>query len=164
MCAALPGCVDKPKGTKGKRTDFTLKDTHGNDITLSDFKGKVVMLEFWSTTCPPCVKAIPEYSELYRKLKDKGFEIIGVSLDQSVSNVQAFIKEHDVPFTIVMATDRVEKQYGIVSIPTTFLLDKKGVVIKRHMGYAPGITEDMEKDIRLLLEDMPVKNNRKVKR
>jgi peroxiredoxin len=157
LALSLASCDTKPgTGVKGKATDFSLKDLNGNDVRLSDFRGKVVMLDFWATWCPPCVNAIPELAALHEKYNAKGFEIIGASMDHSVRDTKEFVSEHHVPYTIVMSTDKVEKQYGVTTIPVTFLIDKTGKVVKKHLGFAPGIGEQIEKEIRLLIEDMPL--------
>jgi len=154
---SLAACDTKPrKGIKGKATEFTLRDLDGNDVRLSDFQGKVVMLDFWATWCPPCVTAIPELVALHEKYNAKGFEVIGISMDHSVSDTKEFVSEHHVPYTILMSSDEVEKQYGVTTIPVTFLIDKTGKVVKKHLGFAPGVGEQIEEEIRLLIEDMPL--------
>lgn len=144
------------EGIKGKATNFTLKDINGNDVSLSDFRGSVVLLDFWATWCPPCVTAIPELAELHNKYKEKGFEVIGISMDHSVGDTKSFVSEEKVPYTILMSSDKVEKQYGVTTIPVTFLIDKSGKVVKKHLGFAPGVGKQIEKEVRLLLEDMPI--------
>jgi len=154
---AIAACDSKPReAIKGKATDFTLKDLNGNDVSLSDFRGKVVMLDFWATWCPPCVKAIPELIALHEKYKARGFEVIGISMDQSVADVKYFVNDRNITYTILMSDDKVEKQYGVITIPVTFMIDRSGKVVKKHLGFASGVGEQMEKDIRLLLEDMPL--------
>lgn len=154
---AIAACDSKPRDTiKGKATDFTLKDLSGKEVSLSDFRGKVVMLDFWATWCPPCVKAIPELMALHEKFKAQGFEVIGISMDHSISDVRNFVRDKNVTYTILMSDDKVEKQYGVITIPVTFMVDRSGKVAKKHLGFAPGVGEKMEKEIRLLLEDMPL--------
>ena len=97
---------------------------------------------------------------LHEKYKDKGFEVIGVSMDYSVSDVKTFASKNHVPYTLLMSDEKVEKQFGVITIPVSFLIDKSGIIAKKHLGFAPGISDDMEKEIRLLLEDMPLKRNK----
>jgi len=154
---AVSACQDKGReGVKGKATDFSLKNLDGKDIRLSDFKGKVVLLDFWATWCPPCVSAVPQLASLHERYKEKGFEIIGISMDHSVGDAKSFVSEHNVPYTVLMSNDKVEKQYGVTTIPVTFLIDKSGVVVKKHLGFAPAIAEEVENEIRLLIEDIPL--------
>lgn len=153
----LSGCDSRqPRSIRGKATDFTLRSIDGKDVRLSDFRGKAVMLEFWATWCTTCKKAVPYLVALNDKYKDDDFELIAISLDQSVGDVKKFIRDNNISYTVLMSDRKVEKQYGIVNLPVTFLLDKSGVVVKKHLGIVPEIMEDMEKDLRLLMEGMPL--------
>jgi len=156
MSLAITACDTEPKKIKGMAADFTLKDLNGKDVSLSDFKGKVVMLDFWATWCPPCVKAVPELIALHEKYKADGFEVIGISMDHSVGDAKNFVKDKSIPYTVLMTSSRVEKQFGVVNIPVTFLIDRSGKVVKKHLGFAPGVGKQIEKEIRLLIENMPL--------
>jgi len=156
MSVAIIACDTKPRKIKGMATDFTLKNLDGKEISLSDFKGKVIMLDFWATWCPPCVKAVPELITLHEKYKAEGFEVIGISMDHSVGDARSFVKDKNVPYTVLMSSSKVEKQYGVINIPVTFLIDRSGKVVKKHLGFAPGVGEQIEKEIRLLIENMPL--------
>lgn len=140
----------------GKATDFTLRTIDGKDVRLSDYRGKAVMIEFWATWCTTCKKAIPYLVALDGKYKGDDFELIAISLDQSVGDVKKFVREHNINYTVLMSNSKVEKQFGIVNLPVTFLLDKSGVIVKKHLGLVPEIIEDIEKDLRLLIEGMPL--------
>jgi peroxiredoxin len=161
LALALTACDSKPRESiKGKATDFSLKDINGKDVRLSDFRGKVVMLDFWATWCPPCVNAVPELAALHTKYNSKGFEVIGISMDHSVGDTKRFVAGKNVPYTMLMSSDKVEKQYGVTTIPVSFLIDKSGKVVRKHLGFAPGVSEEIEKEIRLLIEDIPLKKGR----
>lgn len=131
--------IIKPKTLKERQVapDFQLKDLNGQPLSLSDSKGKVVLLDFWATWCPPCVAEIPHFKELYAQYKDKGFEIIGVSLDQEgVKVVGPFAKKNAIQYPIVIGNDQVTRSYGgIRGIPTTFLIDRKGKIAQKYVGY-----------------------------
>jgi len=116
--------------------DFTLQDINGNEVTLSDFKGKVVVLNFWATWCPPCRKEIPVFIELYKKYKDEGLVIIGISLDREGKRVLIpFVKKFGINYPVLIGTKKVVDAYGgIRGIPTTFIIDKKGKIRKKHIG------------------------------
>ncbi|MBN1806555.1 MAG: TlpA family protein disulfide reductase [Sedimentisphaerales bacterium] len=134
--------------------NFTLKDINGNNISLADYRGKVVILDFWATWCPPCIKEIPDFVELYEQYKDKGFAMIGISLDQAgVDVVKEFAQRFKINYPIVMNDGRVNETYGgITSIPTTFVIDSMGNIRKRYVGYIQKAV--FEADIKTLLAEI----------
>ncbi len=131
--------------------DFTLTSVEGKDVSLSDYRGKVIILDFWATWCPPCKAEIPGFVELYSQYNDQGLEIIGISLDQGdLSVVPAFVKSYNVNYPILYYKDEVISNYGgIRSIPTTFIIDKEGNIVQRLVGYKP--KEFFEELIKTLL-------------
>ena len=136
----------------GDAPDFTLPDLEGNSLTLSDFKGRVIILNFWATWCPPCRREIPDFVELYEKYKDEGLVIIGVSLDRGDSrSVKQFSKNYKINYPIVLGNVTVTQDYGGVrAIPTTFIIDRKGNVKEKYVGYQPRAT--FENAVKKLLE------------
>ena len=131
--------------------EFSLLDLNGNKVSLSDFKGKVVILDFWATWCPPCVKEIPHFIELYNEYKDQGLAIIGISVDhQGVGIVKAFNQKFKVNYPIVMMDSKVVRAYGnITGIPTTFVIDQTGKIRRMYVGYRDKTV--FEADIKELL-------------
>ncbi|MBC8468649.1 MAG: TlpA family protein disulfide reductase [Planctomycetes bacterium] len=140
---------------------FTLLDLNGNKVSLSDFKGKVVILDFWATWCPPCVKEIPHFIELYDKYKDQGLAIIGISVDQQgISIVKAFKEKFNINYPILMAERQVVIAYGnIRSIPTAFVIDKSGNIQRVYVGYRDKAV--FEADIKELLQSVNTGQNLK---
>jgi len=136
----------------GDAPDFTLPDLEGNSLTLSDFRGKVIILNFWATWCPPCRKEIPDFVELYEKYKDEGLLIIGVNLDKGDSRaVKQFSKNYKINYPIVLGNVNVTQDYGgIRGIPTTFVIDRKGDIKEKYVGYRPRAT--FENAVKKLLE------------
>jgi len=131
--------------------DFSIKDITGKTITLSDYRGKVVILDFWDTWCPPCRRGIPDFIDLYNEYKDSGFVIIGLAFGrEGEQKVKDFVKEYGMNYPVVVATQEVGEAYGpIRSIPTAFIISKKGEVMKRYVGLRP--KSEFEHDIQYLL-------------
>jgi|Deesub1362B_J571_1020462.scaffolds.fasta_scaffold01781_7 peroxiredoxin len=116
--------------------DFELKDLEGKTVRLSDYRGKMVILNFWATWCPPCRMEIPSFIRLYDEFKDKGLVIIGVSLDREGKEVvQKFAANYKINYPVVMGDMNVVAAYGGISaIPTTFIINKNGRVVNRFVG------------------------------
>jgi peroxiredoxin len=142
----LAGCstersAHKPMRDEGKRAsapDFSLKDVNGKTVRLSDFKGKVVLLDFWATWCGPCKIEIPWFMEFERKYKDRGFAVIGVSMDDDGwQAVKPFIQDIGMNYRVVVGDDRTGDLFGgIDALPKTFLIDREGRVAATHTGVA----------------------------
>lgn len=133
-----------------KSPDFSLKDVTGNSFALSDYTGKVKIINFWATWCPPCRMEIPDFQSLYEKYSGGDFVMIGISLDDNSEIVKKFIDQYKVTYPIVMGNEEVANSYGgIRGIPTTFVVDKEGKVYKKYIGYTEGRV--FEQDIAALL-------------
>lgn len=134
--------------------DFTLKDINGKDISLSSFKGKVVLINFWGTFCIPCRKEMPSIETLYNTYKDKGFLVIAVSEDKDLKDVKDFVTKYGLTFTIVMDQDKkVAKQYKIFAMPTSFLIDKRGMISKKFFGDKDWADKESKKMVEKLLSE-----------
>jgi peroxiredoxin len=122
--------------------DFALKSTDGKTIKLSDYRGKVVVLDFWATWCPPCKAEIPDFIRLYSQYQKDGFQMLGISLDQGgLGDVVPFMKNYGINYPIMLGDNQVVSEYGgIRGIPTTFVIDKKGYVRAAFEGYRPAST------------------------
>jgi thiol-disulfide isomerase/thioredoxin len=118
--------------------DFTLKDVEGNPVSLSDYKGKVVFVNFWATWCPPCRAEIPHFIELVDKYPDD-FIVLGVDLDpRDFSKVPAFVEQQGMNYPVLYDTEGVSNIYGgISSIPTTFVVNRNGKKVDTIVGSRP---------------------------
>lgn len=128
--------------------EFSLKDLNGRNVRLSDYKGKVVLVNFWASWCPPCKMEIPGFQRVYAANKDRGFVIIGIATDD-VSPL--FIKDMGMTYPVVMADDKVIRDYGNISgIPTSFLVGRDGRIIKKVMGiyFESSLKSDLEKALK----------------
>lgn len=132
--------MDKQEAVKKvKAPNFALISTAGKTVKLSDYKGKIVIVDFWATWCPPCRKGVPDLIDLQNKYKDK-LVIIGISLDygKTKDDVKPFMKNYGINYPVVYYDEKVLNDYGgIESIPTSFIIDKDGNVVNKHVGLYP---------------------------
>ncbi len=130
---------------------FELVTLDGKKITLDDFKGKVLLLDFWDTWCPPCKAEIPHFVDLYSTYNEKGLEILGVAFGREGKKVvDNFVRDYNINYTNALANQNIVYGYGgINSIPTTFLIDKEGKIYKKYIGYNDKSV--FENDIKALL-------------
>ena len=141
-CSRAPTTVKaasvKPDSQRRDAPDFTLKDADGKTVHLSQYRGKVVLLDFWATWCDPCRLEIPWFIDLQRKNKDRGFEVLGVSMDdEGWEVVKPFMKSVGMNYRVVIGNDETTQMYGGVdSLPSTFLIDRQGKIAAIHIGLA----------------------------
>ena len=127
------------KSDEKKAPEFSLKSTDGKMVKLSDYKNKIVIIDFWATWCPPCRRGIPDLVSIQKEFK-KEVVIIGVSLDdeRSIKDIPGFMKEYGINYPVVYGDEKVVRDYGnIRSIPTAFVIDKKGNLVDSHVGLVP---------------------------
>jgi peroxiredoxin len=145
----LTGCGSEPRSVKAATSvkpdkerhpapEFALKDADGKTVHLEDYKGKVVLLDFFATWCGPCKIEIPWFMEWERKHKDKGFSVLGVSMDdEGWEVVKPFLADLKVNYRVVIGNDSTAQLYGGVdALPTTFLIDRNGKIAAVHIGLA----------------------------
>jgi cytochrome c biogenesis protein CcmG/thiol:disulfide interchange protein DsbE len=128
------GCTPK---TVPARLNYTLKDQDGRKIKLSDFKGKVIVLNFWATWCGPCKVEIPAFVELQKEYEPQGVQFVGVSVDDTAAKLKPYIAEHAMNYPVLQgkSNEGLLDAYGpLAAVPTTYLIKRDGNVCKRHAG------------------------------
>lgn len=118
--------------------DFQLQNLDGQPISLSDFKGKPVLINFWATWCGPCVSEMPYIQEIHEEWPDKGLVVLAINIGDSSSEVEQFLQNHNLSLPVLLDTKKVVAQrYSIRAIPTTFFLDKDGMIQVKVIGAFP---------------------------
>jgi cytochrome c biogenesis protein CcmG/thiol:disulfide interchange protein DsbE len=132
-----------------KAPEFSLPDIEGKTVSLSDFSGKVVILDFFAVWCPPCKQEVPDFIELEKAYGGKGFAMIGAALAK-LPDAGKFVREFGINYPVLIDDGKVSALYGpIRSIPTTFIIDRDGNIAKMYIGFRP--KEVFENDIKELL-------------
>jgi peroxiredoxin len=154
MLAAIAlGCADQsPRAISGSpkvAPDFSLIDSKGATLKLSDYRGKVVLLDFWATWCHGCRTEIPWYMEFENKYKDKGLAVIGVSMDTDWNTVKPFMAKEEMNYPVVIGNDGLLERYGSHSMPATYLIDRDGRIADYHIGVVN--KDQFESEIKKLL-------------
>lgn len=131
--------------------DFVLKDVTGRDVHLSDFRGQVVVLNFWATWCQPCRIEIPWFNDIHDRYHDKGVVMLGISMDEGgVKDVELFLKETSIHYPVLLGTEEVAEKYGgIFGIPTTIIIGRDGHIAVKHLGLTD--KDEIENGIKRLL-------------
>jgi len=132
--------------------EFVLPDLDGNDVSLADYKGKVVVLDLWATWCPPCRQEIPFLVSLYEEYKDQGLVVVCVGLDQGGASVIApFVEQNEVTYPILVGDQSISQSYNVSGIPMTLMIDRDGRVASKDVGFAPTMEGQMRARVEELL-------------
>jgi thiol-disulfide isomerase/thioredoxin len=153
----LPHCAKEEKiPTFPSAPDFTLKTLDNYEITLSKLRGRVVLLDFWATWCGPCRESIPHLVQLQKSYQQSGLEVVGMNVDKGdVDAVRRFVKSLDIPYPIVIASDELQRHYGITGLPTTILIDKDGKIRQKFLGFTSEISKQMTATVNDLTSEKP---------
>jgi peroxiredoxin len=131
--------------------DFTLRDAKGQPLTLSAYRGKVVLLDFWATWCGGCKVEIPWYVEFDKKYRDQGLAVIGVSMDkEGMKVVKPFLAQKNMEYPVVIGNDALAKKYNLTAMPLTLLIDREGRIAVSHAGIVD--KDNFESNIKELLK------------
>lgn len=158
VLTACLSCSKNEKGVAGSGTDaapaFVLSTTDGAKVSLDAYRGKVVMIEFFASWCPPCQMVTPEIKSAYEKYKDKGFTVLAISIDDgpnAAAAVNNFIKTFGITYPVMLDDGVTSRKYQVISIPTSFIVDKNGKLISKHIGLIPNYTATLSREIETLL-------------
>jgi len=140
--------------TEGSASNFTLKSTSGENIRLSEYRGQVVLINFWASWCGPCRQEMPELDALHKKYQDLGFTVFGVNVEQNKQQVERVLREIPVSFPILFDQENeVSELYDVDAMPVTVLVDRNGDIRFGHRGYKPGYEKVYEQQIRSLVRE-----------
>jgi thiol-disulfide isomerase/thioredoxin len=157
----LAGCINTSKSNVARKPltvlqdapEFTIKNIQGGEpLDSKDFKGKVLVVDFWATWCVPCKVEIPEFNRIRAKYKEQGVEFLGVTFESSLDDTLDFVKEYQMQYPVGVATDAIDVALGgHQGLPTTFLVSRDWKVYRKILGSPPGKIPNLEKDIEELL-------------
>ena len=137
---------------KPSNLNFTLKDLQGRDVTLSAYKGKVILLDFWATWCGPCKFEIPGFIELFTKYRSQGLQVLGFAVDDPVPALKSYVQQMKMNYPVLVGQGRedVLEAFGpMPGLPTTFIIDRSGAICASHTGFTE--KEKFEETIKALL-------------
>jgi cytochrome c biogenesis protein CcmG/thiol:disulfide interchange protein DsbE len=146
------GCSKQTVKNRKAAPEFSLKDANGKTVHLSDYRGKVVLLDFWATWCGPCKVEIPWFMEFENEFKNQGFAVLGVSMDEDGwAAINPYVRDRKMNYRVLLGDDKVSTSYGgLDALPTTLLIDREGNIASIHEGVSMGKEEFKNAIVQLL--------------
>ncbi|ABC29389.1 Thiol-disulfide isomerase and thioredoxins [Hahella chejuensis KCTC 2396] len=139
---------------KGPAADFTLKSSLGKNLRLQEYRGQVVLINFWASWCGPCRQEMPILEDIYKKYEKFGFTIFAVNVDEDSSLANEFLKDTKVTFPILYDNqNKVSRLYDVKAMPTTVIVDRNGNMRYLHKGYQPGTEDHYVKEVKALIRE-----------
>ncbi|OOZ39548.1 redoxin [Solemya pervernicosa gill symbiont] len=134
--------------------DFTLKSSSGENLKLSEYRGNVVMINFWASWCAPCRQEMPLIDALHQRYEKLGFTVLGINVDSDSSAAIKWLKEQPVSFPILFDSENsVSQGYQVAAMPSTVMVDRDGKIRFTHLGYQPGLEAEYQQQIRTLVAE-----------
>ncbi len=138
----------------GPAPNFSLPSRSGEQVSLEDLKGQVVMINFWATWCAPCRQEMPHLEALHQRYSNLGFTLLGVNVDKDTSGVEKFLAQTPVSFKVLFdSANEVSELYDVIAMPSTVMVDREGNLRYMHHGYQPGYEHEYQAQIRALLRE-----------
>lgn len=152
IIVSLLSCSNQP--TAIKAPDFVVQTLDGENYDSEELKGQITVVDFWATWCAPCIKEMPDYNALYKKLKSDKFEMVGITLASGdAKTVKNFIKNLTINYPIYMGNDKVAADFGgIVAFPTTFIIDQNWNIVQKYVGGGKVKIDEIELIVEALLK------------
>jgi len=148
----LAGCGGRSQNTGMEAPPFTLKDLHGRSVSLADFKGHPILMDFWATWCGPCRMSIPMVQEFYKRHKKDGLVVLGLNIDDDPSSVYAFVQHFGMTYPVLFAGGSgVPADYEVEGIPSFFIIDAEGRVVRHYEGFSEEMVDAWETELDHLL-------------
>lgn len=144
--------AQKPKhaASGNSAPDFTVTDINGKKLSLSSYRGKVVLLDFWATWCTPCRAEIPHFVEMQQQFGPQGLQVIGISMDDGPKPVKEFYEQYRINYPLAVGDDKLAESFGgVLGLPVNFLIDRDGRIVKKYLGATE--VSDFDKDVADLL-------------
>ncbi|MDR2426269.1 MAG: TlpA family protein disulfide reductase [Endomicrobium sp.] len=133
--------------------DFTLQDTNGKAVTLSDYKGKVVFIDFWASWCPPCISSVPAVKYLHKKMSaNQDVVVLGINSGEDAKTVASFMNNMGIDYPNLYSNNSVIQKYKITGIPAFFIINKNGEIVKKYSGYRKNLEKEWYEEIEKLLK------------
>lgn len=152
--AAIVAATTAFAADSGPAPAFSLTSLSGEQAALSQYKGQVVMVNFWATWCGPCQQEMPLLDQMYKKYKPAGFTLIGVNVDKEAPAVKELLARRPVSFPVLLdPANQVSKAYHVDEMPSSVIIDRKGAIRYIHRGYKPGDENDYQDRIRQLIRE-----------
>lgn len=140
--------------TEGPAPDFTLKSTTGENLRLSEYRGQVVLINFWAAWCGPCRQEMPVLDELHQNYEKLGFAVFGVNVDDNVAAADKLLRDIPVTFPVLYDTDnKISKLFNVDAMPTTIIVDRDGNMRYQHRGYKRGYEDLYREHIKTLIRE-----------